>query len=218
MIKLQLKKWYFKFGKWGAGIIGSVIAAVLAAVIINNLNESQLPSKPIALFNTQENTSWNFLGGTWEGSNEHLFGIGASNYNNAYRTNENYSDFVYEVRLRKVSANDDPIGLLLRYDEKRDEGYMLLIWPIGEFEFSRLIGQRKTVLKSGKPEVLVKGEGWNTVKIIAKSSQMRIFINGEEQPTANDDKYLFGKIGLVVYGGPDQKAEFKILNISSLSS
>jgi 3-keto-disaccharide hydrolase len=163
--------------------------------------------------------AWHSLGGTWtfpDKLGESLFGEGSSDFNKAYYTKEKFSDFVFEIRLRKISANDGPIGLIVRYDDQRDEGYMLLIWPHGDYQFSRLIGQKRHALGSSSPSTLNKGNSWNRVKIIGKGSQIRIFINGEEQVSFIDDKYLFGRLGVVIHGGPKNKAEFKILSMNSL--
>jgi hypothetical protein len=143
-----------------------------------------------------------------------VFGTGASGFNKAFCTNKNLSDFLYEVRLRKVSNNDGPIGLLMRYDDLRDEGYMLLIWPHGDYQLSKLVDQQRDRIISGTPKALNRGNQWNTLKIIGQGTQFQLFINGVKQEVnIFDDKYSFGKFGLVIHGDVDQKAEFKLIDL-----
>ena len=170
----------------------------------------------IAQSDQQYTNSWSSLGGIWNLSGDPLFGEGAAGFNKAFYTGKSFSDFVYEVRLRKISPNDGPIGLLVRYSEQRDEGYLLLIWPHGDYQFSRLVGQERHALLSGTPHILNRGNRWNRLKIIGQGKKLSIFINGEALGSPNDDKFSFGRLGLVIHGGPEQKAEFKILVMNSL--
>ena len=158
---------------------------------------------------------WKSKGGTWKYSANQVFGQGSSDFNKTFSMKQDFTDFVFEVRIRKVSQNDGPIGLLMRYDEQRDEGYMFLLWPHGDYQISRLVNQTRHRLGSGTPKALNKGNLWNSVKVIGIGTQLKVYINGDLQANFEDDAYSFGRLGLVIHGGPDQRAEFEILSMNS---
>lgn len=162
----------------------------------------------------QKAPEWKSKGGTWEFSPKRIFGEGTSKFNKAYCVDKSYSNFIYEVRLRKISRNDGPIGLLMRYDERRDEGYMLLIWPHGDYQYSRLVNHERHRENSGTPKALNKGNAWNRIKIIGHDDKLEFYLNGELLAKLNGDTYSFGRLGLVVAGGPEQKAEFEVLSMN----
>lgn len=173
-------------------------------------------SEQLLLVQSDQNAQkWKSKGGTWNFSSDKIFGQGASGFNKAFYVNNNYSDFIYEVRLRKISPNDGPIGLLMRYDELRDEGYMLLIWPHGDYQYSRLVNQERHRENSGTPRALNKGNAWNRIKIIGRGNQLQFYLNGELLAKLNGGTYSFGRLGLVVTGGPEQKAEFQVLSMNA---
>jgi hypothetical protein len=154
---------------------------------------------------------WQTKGGTWNFNGPKIIGQGTSGFNKAYWMPSIYNDFNFKVRLRKTSPNDGPIGLLMRYNEMRDEGYMLLIWPHGDYQFSRLVGQTRHRIGSGTPNDLNKGNSSNVIQVIGKGSNMAIYINGNHLVNLNDSQYREGRTGLVIHGGSDQQAEFEIL-------
>jgi hypothetical protein len=157
---------------------------------------------------------WQTKGGAWNFNQTPIFGQGTSGFNKAFLINSIYSDFIYEVNLRKISPNDGPIGLLMRYNDQRDEGYMLLIWPHGDWQFSRLVGQTRHRKNSGTPRDLNKGNSWNLIKVIGKGANMAIYINGNHLVNINASEYSSGRNGLVIHGGPDQQAHFQIQLLS----
>lgn len=158
--------------------------------------------------------NWASRGGTWNFRDRQIFAVGAYGFNKAFCVYPTLNDFEFEVRLRKVSYNDGPIGLLLRYDELRDEGYMLLIWPHGDYQLSRLVSQTRHRIDSGSPQSLNRGNNWNTIKVIGRGAKLVLFINGYQELYINDNKYSSGKFGLVIHGDNAQKAEFTVLKLT----
>lgn len=219
MMKANQTRYFKKVGKWIAGIIAAVASTVIATLIVKSLSMDDNraanpdPSPPVMTHGGESSSSlWQSKGGSWNFSEKQIFGQGASDFNKAYFAGNNYSDFIYEVRLRKISNNDGPLGLLLRYDEQHDEGYLLLLWPHGDYQFSRLVNQTRHAMGSGTPKVLNKGNLWNTVKVIGRGNSLKLYINGEHQVDFDGSVYSFGRLGLVIHGTPDQKAEFFILS------
>ena len=141
----------------------AIMLGIVCIIILSPATQKILHSKESMLL-AQTEGGWESRGGTWTFSGKQIFGQGASDFNKAFLTNRNFSDFIYEVRLRKLSPNDGPIGLLFRYNEDIDEGYMLLLWPHGDYQVSRLV-------KGGsKLKVLKKGNSWNRKKGIGKGA------------------------------------------------
>lgn len=191
------------------------ILALSIQIVFSTLPTTVTGNEPLVLAQSDADHEWQSKGGTWNFSAKQIFGQGASGYNKAFFAGTNYSDFIYEVRLRKISNNDGPIGLLMRYDEQRDEGYMLEIWPHGDYLFSRLVNQTRHKIGGGTPNVLNKGNAWNNVKVIGQGNVLKLYINGEHQVTFDGSAYSFGRLGLIIHGTPDQKAEFFVLSTNA---
>lgn len=193
----------------------AIILGIVCIIILSPATQKIVHPKELMLL-AQTEGGWESKGGTWTFSGKQIFGQGASDFNKAFLTNRNFSDFIYEVRLRKLSPNDGPIGLLFRYNEEIDEGYMLLVWPHGDYQVSRLVNQTRHRKGGSTPKVLNKGNSWNRIKVIGKGAQLEIYINGELQVSLEGGEYSFGRLGLVIHGGPDQQAEFELITINSL--
>jgi hypothetical protein len=54
------------------------------------------------------NPSWRSKPGTWNFDSKPFFAVGEKDFNKAYRFGSNFSNVIYEVRLRKTSKNDGP--------------------------------------------------------------------------------------------------------------
>lgn len=178
----------------------------LAARLIDKLMPVGTPSDKPAI--------WRSKRGNWNFNDTTIFVVGERDFNKAYLSGQNFSNVIYEVRLRKVSGNDGPIGLLIRYDEKDDEGYMLLIWPIqGKFQFSRVVGEERHRIGGGSPTYFKTGTSWNTIKVTAEGSNFDISFNGRGTISFFDDYYHLGKVGLVIHGVRKNRAEFDIRGV-----
>lgn len=178
----------------------------IAARLIDKLMPDDTPSgKP---------SIWKSKRGNWNFKDTTFFVVGEKGFNKAYLSERNYSNFIYEVRLRKVSGNDGPIGLLIRYDEANDEGYMLLVWPLqGKFQFSRVVSDERHRIGGGSPTYFKTGTNWNTIRVTAEGSNFDISFNGRDTISFFDDYYHFGKAGLVIHGVSKNRAEFDVLKL-----
>lgn len=154
---------------------------------------------------------WKSKRGTWNFNTTPFFAVGERDFNKSYLSGRDFSNVIYEVRLRKISKNDGPFGLLVRYDDKDDEGYMLLIWPLqGKYQFSRIVGEKRHRIASGSPKSLKTGASWNTIRVTLEASNFDITINGHQVVSLSDDNYYLGKVGLVLHGSSKNRAEFDI--------
>jgi hypothetical protein len=78
-----------------------------------------------------------------------------------------------------------------------------------------LVNQERHRENSGTPRALNKGNAWNRIKIIGRGNQLQFYLNGELLAKLNGGTYSFGRLGLVVAGGPEQKAEFQVLSMNA---
>jgi hypothetical protein len=132
----------------------------------------------------------------------------------AYYVSKSFGSFTFEVRMEKLSE-DGAIGLLFRYDERRDEGYEVHLWPHGGFAVAKFEGPRKRDFASGPPSHFNKElNTWNTVKVVGEGDRFFVFVNGFHVCTATDRDYERGKLGLLMPGDARQRARFQILKMT----
>jgi hypothetical protein len=159
---------------------------------------------------------WATVEGLWRIENETHFATGIRGFNKSYLETKTYRNLSYEVEFRKTSNNDGPLGLLIRYDPGRDIGYLLLVWPHGDYQFSILTRETRERLASGQyPRPAVhKGGAWNTATITAVGSRFTIEINGSRVASFEHNRLDAGKVGLVIHGTSKNTAEFRNLRIT----
>lgn len=204
-----------------ATLIGAVASFIAIFTSSDRIMELLIPSTPppTAVIATstddepppQESApEWTDLGGTWNFSDDSIYATGRIGFNKAYLADQGHDDLTYEVTFRKTSDNDGPLGLLIRYDEADDAGYLLLIWPHGGYQFSALGGADRRMLASEDPSSAVNpGTEWNTAVITAVGPQITVTLNGTEVASFTDRTFQSGMVGLVIHGDSDQFAEFK---------
>ena len=135
----------------------------------------------------------------------------------AYYAATTFTDFEYEVRIAKL-AEDGATGLLFRYDNIRDEGYEIHIWPHGGFAIAKVRGPNKTDFASGPPSHFKKElNTWNSVRIIARGDRFNFFVNSFHVCTAIDGQYARGKLGLLMPGDARQRARFHIVTMHEIT-
>ena len=184
--------------------------------IWNDLKD-KLISTNTSITNDKGKAHWRSKRGTWNFDSKPFFAKGEKGFNKAYRLGRNFSNVIYEVHLRKTSDNDGPFGLLVRYNEMDDEGYMLLLWPQqGKYQFSRVVGEKRHRIASGSPTSLKTRKNWNTIKITAEGSNFDISFNNRDTISVTDDYYHLGKIGIVIHGVSKNRAEFEVLKVEPL--
>lgn len=195
-----------------------ITVVVAVAVVISAGASSQLPdnSKMVTNRLTVNNCppakhTWKNRSGSWNFEHKIISGTGGEEFNKCYYTKK-FKDIIYEVKMAKTNGTD-PIGILFRYNDNTDAGYGILVWPDGNYEFSKIIRNTRNELESGKPSSLNKGlNNWNSIKVICKKTQFFIYINGQQVSSLIDPYYKEGAIGLCIYGDTNQTAEFLIIH------
>ena len=161
---------------------------------------------------------WNARSGNWDFTKTPFRAQGFLRHGKAYYTKDLFQDFVYEVEINKL-AEDGTFGLLFRYDEVNDEGYALEFWPHGGCIFSAFVrgSDRIQTLSINHPIHFISGINvWNKIKIIAKGSQLSIYLNDYLQDTIENIIYKSGRLGLYIAADARQIALFRVLRMEAL--
>ena len=161
---------------------------------------------------------WSARGGNWDFSRKIIKATGFIGHNKAYYKRRVYNDFIYEVKYCKI-AEDGTLGILFRYNEKKDEGYLLHFWPHGGCNFELIKGGQTRLRKVNVSQPIHQIIGtnvWNTLKIIAHGSKFEIYLNSYLLDTILDSQFSSGSVGLYVGGDPRQVALFEVTLIEAL--
>lgn len=161
-------------------------------------------------------SDWTVRGGIWDFSDINYYGQGTQTNNKAYYNKSDFSDFIFEVKMSKITE-DGPCGLLFRYNEITDNGYIIEIYPHGSFIFGVYnLGVRKVLI--GEPIKKFKRGlyAWNKVKIEGRRDSFKVFINDFLIDSLKDNRYAKGRVGFYIHGGPRQQAHFQVLQIKKL--
>ncbi len=131
-------------------------------------------------------------------------------YTSSYYDNE-YSNYEYEVKMRKNSGSSNLMGLwfngdptAIAGDGKWLNGYRLVIgtssnwqrWCLGKY-----VGGNFTYLQEWETSTdLIPGYSqWNVLKVVFSNGYMDIYFNGVLQGTYFDETFLNGKVGVLMY-------------------
>jgi hypothetical protein len=159
-------------------------------------------------------SGWRAYGCYWNLSDSIFLAQGFLPVAKAYYHARTFRNFTFEVRMAKL-AEDGPIGLLFRYNEKRDEGYEIQLWPHGGFAVAKFVGATKKDFASGPPSHFNRElSTWNTVKVVGRGKRFDFFINGFHVCTASDPDHREGKLGLLMPGDARQRAKFQVIKMT----
>jgi hypothetical protein len=161
---------------------------------------------------------WVARGGCWSLSGKiiaaqgtHTFGLGILYYNK--RT---FADFVFEARLNKL-AEDGSFGLLIRYDEKKKEGYAYQLLPHSGYGFYVITNELDSALFSEPaPNMNKDNNVWNTIKIVCRGAKFDLYMNDHRLTSITDHAFASGRVGFFFGSDPRQKALFEIVTLRSL--
>ena len=156
---------------------------------------------------------WTPRGGIWDFSDSIYYGQGTQTNNKVYYNKKVFSDFIFEVKMTKLTE-DGSFGLIFRYDERTDDGYILEIYPHGGFVFGAYyLGARYILSKDHIKKFKRAVHAWNKVKVLAKGNAFSVFINDYLITSLKDTRYTKGRIGFYIGGGPRQQSRFRVVQI-----
>lgn len=158
--------------------------------------------------------NWIARGGVWDFSKKIITGRGIGQRPIAYFKKRSYTDFEFEIRLRILTDDNGSYGMVFRFDEKKDVGYIFGIFPHGGYEFARMedfFGYQT----GGGQAVYLKDQlkTWNRLKVVAKGPRFDLYINDHLLVTMEDHSFKSGKVGFYLGHGPTSILEYEVLSL-----
>lgn len=160
-------------------------------------------------------SNWIARGGCWDFSKKIITARGVGCHPIAYFKKESYTDFEFEIRLRLMTDEDGLYGMVFRFDDKRDIGYIFAVWPNGSYSFARLDDGFAHQTGGGQATYLKDQlKTWNRLKVIARGAKFDLYINSNLLVTMEDNSFQSGKVGLYLGHGPTSVLEYEILSLT----
>ncbi|MFZ5518085.1 MAG: family 16 glycoside hydrolase [Candidatus Zhuqueibacterota bacterium] len=157
---------------------------------------------------------WVAAGGCWDFSERIISAQGIGERPIAYLKRFHFTDFEFEIRLRLLTDEDGSYGVLFRYDEKKDAGYIFSVWPNGSYEFVRFNGDSSCQTGGGQAVYLMDQlHSWNRIKVIGRGNKFDLFINDNLLVTMQDNAFISGKVGLYLGHGATSFMEYEVLKL-----
>ncbi|MEA3478841.1 MAG: hypothetical protein U9R60_11720 [Bacteroidota bacterium] len=135
------------------------------------------------------------------------------------------TDYIFEVRLRKISGEIFNVGIIFNGDPNlitplgnwRDS-YKLVIGTNKWWNLSKLYENLHNNIAEGTSEALNPGMGtWNVVRVVVSGGKIEVVFNGVSQGTFNDNTHTSGHAGISMF---DQfylgEGEFDYIMISRI--
>ena len=141
-------------------------------------------------------------------------------YTSSYYDNE-YSNYEYEVKMRKNSGSSNLMGLwfngdptVIDPDGRWMNGYRLVIGTSSDWQrwcFGKYVNGSFTYLNPWvtSPDIIPGYSQWNVLKVVFSDGYIDIFFNGVLQGSYFDDTFLSGKVAVLMYdGGANGQADY----------
>lgn len=203
-------------------LIGAVLL-FLPCISSRSLQFTQTPSQPKIMSNAVEPdtieeivkpANWVARGGCWDFSKKIIRAQGLAERPIAYLKSANFTDFKCKIKLRIVGDDDGSYGLVFRFDEQKDMGYVFGVFPHGSYEFFRL-EEGSGIQTNGGPAVYLKDQlkTWNTLTVVCKGSKFDLYINDNLLVTIKDENFKSGHVGLYVGGSPTSVLEYEVQSL-----
>lgn len=125
-----------------------------------------------------------------------------------------FTDFTFEVQMAiKSGGNGASGGVIFRGDSTTDHFYVLFLDTQGNYELDVQTNQNGTntrTLKSGQIADYAGGFSQvNTIGVVAKGSEIRIFVNRVQVAQVFDSSYTSGQIGVISsYGSSTTEVDY----------
>jgi hypothetical protein len=158
--------------------------------------------------------NWVARGGCWDFSKKIITGKGIGLRPIAYFKKASFTDFEFEIRLRLLTNDNGSYGIVFRFDEKKDVGYIFGVFPQGGYEFARL-EDCFAYQTGGGQAVYLKDrlKTWNRLKVIAKGPKVDLYINDNLLVMMEDKSFKSGKVGFYLGCGPTSILEYEVLSL-----
>lgn len=198
-------------------LLWGIVLATTGLLSIFQLNSVSAPRETLPDSRREEwhnPANWAAAGGCWDFSRKIIEGRGMGTRPVAYFRKKNYTNFVYEIRLRQLSSEDCSCGLVFRFDEKKNAGYVFSLWPHGGWEFVKIKkGDGRQVTTGSAIYLNDQLKTWNTLKVVAHQNRFEFYLNDQFLVTVEDNQHRTGKIGFYLGHGPMSFLQYEILTL-----
>jgi hypothetical protein len=135
----------------------------------------------------------------------HAWAVG-NNTHLCYAHNTNFADFVFQVEMVIVKADDSSggRGIIFRADSLNSQYYGFFITEAGDGELfisTSLGSENRLILKQESiPGLETSNKQINLIEVVALGDQIQVYVNRILFADVTDDTYSHGQIGVLVQG------------------
>ena len=167
---------------------------------------------------TRDSGAWSVLSGAYDTA-----GVSGMRATSSY--NAQYSDVDLSVRVLRYADDESANALHIRAsgeigsDGIIANGYLFQIVRSGYFSvWKRVDGVSFPIYSWTQSSAISQGSNWNTLRVVAKGSAMRFYINGTLVWQGSDAGLSSGKVGVSMYDsgvtGDDLQVDWATLNVN----
>lgn len=182
------------------------------------LNDSLSDDSHVGQYGWDENTSCTFSAGSY-----HTFEATAQHFHLCVANTPTYGNFTFEVQMAiKSGGTTAQGGILFRADTNNDRFYVLFLDTQGNYELDIQANQSGTntrTLRSGQVSGYATGFSQvHTIGVVAKASQITIYIDQKQVTQVTDTTYTNGQIGVISsYGSSSTEVVYNNAKVWQLS-
>lgn len=145
---------------------------------------------------------------TFAGSSYQATDAQENTYSTCSAEQSHYTDFTFQVdAILKQGDTSAGFGLYFRSNDSADKGYLFYIDQSRNYSIIVSVdgtGASARILKAGQATTSQFNSGLlikNTLAVVARGSQISIYLNQQLLALVSDSTYSLGQIGVVVIGG-----------------
>jgi hypothetical protein len=158
----------------------------------------------------RDSGAWSVLGGTYR-----TFGVSGKRSTSTY--NAQYADVDYTARVLRYGSTIDANAIHVRAsgavgsDGHLANYYGFQITTSGSFSVWKKVGGTSIPLYSWTTSSAIsQGPAWNTLRVIAKGSALRFYINGVLVWQGTDTSLANGRVGISMYSDGSAGNDFQV--------
>ena len=207
--------WYFRVRAMGSEGMSAwsnvesvvVVSDVFLPIVLNSYQNAS--SFDIQFVNSME--GWKSVSGNWSVQSGYLTTPGMDNYFVSVSYPQSYSDFDYQVKLKRTGCDLCASTILVRGKPKtlveKNKWYSYYAFQYtrsGSFSVFKRVDGDLYVIKDWTTESAINtGDAWNILRVWAKGSDLRYYINGNLVWSGQDSSLKYGNVGVSMYQEPD---------------
>ena len=177
-------------------------------------------------FNDGTTTGWEVINGDWILDNDvYRVSHDTTLYAMTCALDTILTDYIFEVRARKVSGEIYNVGIAFNGDPSNttplgnwSNVYKLIIGTNQYWNLTRIKENLPNTLADGTSAMLNAGMGsWNVIRVVVSDGKIQIIFNDNIIGTYNDNALISGKVGITMFDESYQGVgEFDYVMISKI--